>query len=362
MRIKRISAVLTAVCFSAVLLLFCALTFLLPKATVSESERRKLAEMPALSVAALLDGSWFSGMSDYLTDHFALRESWRTVNSLVRTEVLLQSDVNGVFEESGYLFEPIQSLDERAVTQAGEKLQKIMDTWFAEKPVYVAIIPDKADFAEQDLLKIDTGRVVELITKNLDANYIDISSTLELSDYYRTDTHWRQECLGDTAAALITGMGGAYQQPDFSWNAVEDFYGVLWGRYAMPLFGETLLYGTNEATENAVVKYLDHPGYSTVYVPKTDSPDKYDLFLSGAASVIEIENPEAETDEHLVLFRDSFGSSLAPWLLTYYEKITMIDIRYISSEKIGEYTALETADAVLFLYSTAILNTGGILK
>ena len=84
-------------------------------------------------------------------------------------------------------------------------------------------------------------------------------------------------------------------------------------------------------------------------------------------------NENAATDKHLILFRDSFGSSLAPWLLTQYEKITIIDIRYATSEDLREhetlahldlsrYADLESADEVLFLYSTSILNTGGILK
>ena len=125
MRIKRISMVVTTALFLALILLFCALTILLPKKTVSESERRKLAQMPALSVETLLDGSYFDSLSDYITDHFALRESFRTVNSAVRTGVLLQQDVNGVFEENGYLFEPVKAVDERAVMQAAEKLQNI---------------------------------------------------------------------------------------------------------------------------------------------------------------------------------------------------------------------------------------------
>jgi len=115
-------------------------------------------------------------------------------------------------------------------------------------------------------------------------------------------------------------------------------------------------------TESAVVRDLAHPGVSTVYVPDTESLDRYDVFLSGATPIIEVTNTQTDNGKHLVLFRDSFGSSIAPWLLTAYEKITIIDIRYVSSAILGEQTELSTADEVLFLYSTAILNTGGILK
>lgn len=362
MKIKRISMILTAILFSAMLLVFCLLTIFLPKKTISESERRKLAKLPEFSLASLLDRAYFDGLSDYITDHFALREEFRTMNAAVRTDILRQPDVNGVFEENGYLFEPKWPPDPRAVTLAAEKMQNITDTYFAGKPVYFSIIPDKSDFAQQASLRLDTENVVQMVSEHFTGQYIDITDTLELSDYYRTDTHWRQEHLEDTVSKLVSGMGGTLEDTNFEFQTVEPFYGVLWGRYAMPLPAETIVYGTNEATENAVVRYLDHPDTNTVYLPEITSPDKYDLFLSGASSLIEIESPAAKNDRHLVLFRDSFGSSLAPWLLTQYGKITIIDIRYIASSEIGKYADLKTADEVLFLYSTSILNTGGILK
>ena len=41
------------------------------------------------------------------------------------------------------------------------------------------------------------------------AEYIDIFDTLSLDMYYRTDTHWRQETLGETAAAVAAAMGAS---------------------------------------------------------------------------------------------------------------------------------------------------------
>ena len=39
------------------------------------------------------------------------------------------------------------------------------------------------------------------------AQYIDIFGDLELSDYYRTDAHWRQEQITDVARHLAGAMG-----------------------------------------------------------------------------------------------------------------------------------------------------------
>lgn len=64
--------------------------------------------------------------------------------------------------------------------------------------------------------------------------------------------------------------------------------------------------------------------------------------------------------KELLLFRDSFGSSIAPLLLENYSKITLIDLRYISQEVLENYIEFNEQD-VLFLYSTLVLNQN-ILK
>ena len=89
--------------------------------------------------------------------------------------------------------------------------------------------------------------------------------------------------------------------------------------------------------------------------------DPYEIFLSGAISLLSIHNPRAETKRELVLFRDSFGSSIAPLLVDGYSKVTLIDIRYIDSSYAETMVDFENAD-VLFLYSTSVLNHSETLK
>ena len=87
----------------------------------------------------------------------------------------------------------------------------------------------------------------------------------------------------------------------------------------------------------------------------------YEVFLSGPKSVQKIVNPMCETDKKLIIFRDSFGSSIAPLLISGYSEITLVDIRYISSGLIGKMVDFENAQ-VLFLYSTSVLNNSETLK
>jgi len=94
---------------------------------------------------------------------------------------------------------------------------------------------------------------------------------------------------------------------------------------------------------------------------KLTSLDSYDVFLSGPSSYIEIENRSVTDGSTLILFRDSFGSSIAPLLTPYYNKIIMVDLRYMDFKFVKEKLNFKDAD-VLFLYSTLIINSSDILK
>lgn len=77
--------------------------------------------------------------------------------------------------------------------------------------------------------------------------------------------------------------------------------------------------------------------------------------MSGATPIIEIANDNAKADKELIIFRDSFGSSLAPLLIENYKKITLVDTRYIKPELLEEYVKFENQD-ILFIYNILVLN------
>ena len=104
------------------------------------------------------------------------------------------------------------------------------------------------------------------------------------------------------------------------------------------------------------------PVYDTVRV---SGVDPYDMFLRGPQPLIIIEN-ETAPDRELYLFRDSFGSSLAPLLAEAYSKITVIDLRYINLQLLHmpELFGFEFTPGsdVLFIFSSQIFNNPSILQ
>ena len=114
--------------------------------------------------------------------------------------------------------------------------------------------------------------------------------------------------------------------------------------------------------ENCIVYDYENRAENKIYdMEKTTGNDMYEIFQGGSKSLISIENPNAKTDRELVMFRDSFGSSIAPLLAEDYAKITLVDIRYLPVERIGNYINFKDQD-VLFLYSTSVLNHSETLK
>ena len=85
------------------------------------------------------------------------------------------------------------------------------------------------------------------------------------------------------------------------------------------------------------------------------------MFLSGPLSLVTIENPKCISGKELIIFRDSFASSIAPLLAEGYTKITLADIRYLRSDFLDRFIAFKDQD-VLFLYSTLVLNNSKSLS
>lgn len=368
-KIKNIAVVVTV----AVFVLLCSLgLLLLPKESFSESERRSLATLPELNVDNILSGKYANEFETYTLDHFPLRDEFRTLKAVTENYVFAKKDNGGLYISGGYISKLEYPMDDEMIDYAGDKFVSIKEKYFPDSDrVYLSIVPDKNKFLAESggYLSIDYDKLVSDIREKTDAadiEYIDIFPLLSIEDYYRTDTHWREEKITDVADRILETMGAS---PTGEFTAKESeypFYGVYHGQAALPVEPDTLKYLTNDVLDACKVEVVGAKGNGTdrIYnLTKASGRDPYEVFLSGAQAIITIENPsyEGEDARELVVFRDSFGSSLAPLLTGSYSKVTLVDIRYIDSSFLSNYVDFEGAD-ILFVYSTIVLNTAKILK
>lgn len=362
---KKIRAIGAGI-LAAVWLGLCAFAWLQPANERSDSERRKLAQLPKLTVGALLDGSYMEKFADYAVDQFPLRDSFRTLKALFQQKVLLQRDNNGYFVYDGYIVKQTYPLSEGSVTHAVSVMQSLYDTYLADTGcnLYLSVVPDKGYYV-QGYPAMDYTALQTRLEQDLNwADRIDITDTLELSDYYRTDTHWRQERLMETAAKLCDAMAAEPpRQQDFTQTKVQQpFYGVYYGHAALPMEPEELYLLESDVLRSCVLTDLSTGKQLPLYdESKLTGADMYEVYLSGNQPLLRLENPNATTDRELVIFRDSFGSAIAPLLMSGYRSVTLVDVRYMNPQMIGDYVKFDSQD-VLFLYSTLVLNESATLR
>lgn len=354
---KRKASIATAAVFLAMLFGFSLLHLALPDREVSRSERRRLAQLPPLS-------SGFSDkLEEYMLDQFPLREQLRTVNSLVRLYGLGQADIHGIYLQGGGAFRMDGPLQEKQVRHAAAVFSAVQEKYFPSLPAHYVIVPDKNAKAETSRPRLDTETMRGIVREALPGmTEIDIWDLLSADDYYKTDPHWRQERLLPVAAAICEALG-ADAPGTFTKKTLSPFYGAYYGQAALPMAPDTLTYLESADTKAAEVTGPELDGVQPVYRPELlDGTDGYDVFLSGAQAVLTVTSPNVHNGRHLVLFRDSFGSSLAPLLLGSFERITLVDLRYISAARLTDYADLSDATDVLYLCSTAVWNNGGTLR
>lgn len=333
---------------------------------VSRAERRKLANLPAASVSDVLNGSWSKSFDSYTADQFPARDGFRTINALVRTMLLGQKDIGGLYMQGPVVFKSDYPLQPKNIERFIKKTNSVYTDYIKGKAenYYAAVIPDKSYFDSSDRLKTDAGEVARRFAAGLEgAKYIDIFPGLNLESYYKTDTHWSQEKLFDTMGILGAEMGfSPPNQGDYSQKSLEPFYGVYWGQSALNPQPDRLVYMTSKWTESAVVENMDKPDFKSVYdLEAFSGMDGYELFLSGGTPFTKITSPSSQGEKELIIFRDSFGSSIAPLFLEEYRSVTLVDLRYFSSSLIPQYLDF-TAKDVLVLYSSLILNSNIQLK
>ena len=350
---------------AAVLLLVVGLTvtgILLPDQQISAAERRNLAQFPSVSVSSVLDKSFSEDFESYSQDQFPFREWFRRVRALTNRLVFHLQDDNGIYIEDGCAAKIEYPLNEASVSYAASRFSYVYERYLKDtgSAVYVSVVPDKGYFlaGKHGAPAMDDRQLAALLAEAMPfASYVDLMPVLSPEDYYATDIHWRQEKILPAAKKLLEGMEAEKADSTYTVRKASDaFYGVYCGQTALPLQPDALYYLDSDALSACTVWDGEEQKKIPVYdLAQAEGQDPYSMFLGGSKSLLTIENPRAASDRELVLFRDSFGSSIAPLLAEGYAKITLIDIRYLSPEMLDRFVTFDGQD-VLFLYSASVLN------
>ncbi len=332
--------------------------------TFSEMENRMLAGKPAFSAERLWSGEFMSDFENYVTDQFVARDSFIKMKSA--GEYIFGKKINnGVYYgKEGYLAEQMLSLNAEQLDKNINAIRKYSQVTDAN--VMFALIPGSVDINRDKLPSnipdVNQKEAIGRIYGELDdtqVKCIDIYSTLrDNSDkalFYRTDHHWTSLGAYYGYRALCNEMEiEAVPLSSYYENVkANDFYGTLYSKtgafWVKPDFIST--YVDEKGIE--VLKYDGNTQtLGKLYEEKMlEKKDKYSMFLGGNQPLAVISTEHVDLPKLLVI-RDSYFDSLAPFLTEHFSQIHVVDFRY-NRGNVEKYIKDNGIENVLIIYSLA---------
>ncbi len=345
--------------------LFFILNIALPDVEFSQQENRYLRQVPPFTLKALFSGDFTEEFETYTTDQFAFRDAWTTLKA--RCELLSgKKENNGVYYcGNGVLINRFTAPEDEVIDQNMDYINSLADS--VSIPVYFGLIPGAAEIQSSLLPEkapCDSQQaVIDRAYSRADLPTVDIASVLrdhaEEYIFYHTDHHWTSLGAYYGYEALCSAMGlPAPSLSDYERRTVtEEFYGTIYSAsgfsWVEPDEMETFVPDTGSVT------VTDYSGATITHKPMYETSaltvkDKYSMFLGGNTPLISLETDNG--GPRLLIVRDSYSDSLAPFLTKNFSRIDLVDLRYFH-QSLANYIGENDFDAVLVLYSVDNFST-----
>lgn len=329
----------------------------LPDKAFSELENRALQQQPAFTASALLAGTLADETERYLADQFILRDECVEAKT-VMDAIAGRKEFNGVYYAGGRLMERVDEPDETKLAANITAVRKLAAA--TDVPVTLALVPTAADVYQDTLPagapSADQQALLARISRETGVPAADLAAPLRRHRdeyiFYRTDHHWTSLGAYYGAEALLDSLGQTIAPLDsFQPERVsENFNGTLYSssgvRTVKPDAIDIYVPQGNAEVESWR-SGAPEPGalYDRSYL---DQKDQYSMFLGGnqPLAVIRTGNPGGR----LLLVRDSYADSLAPFLIAHFSEIHLFDARYFK-QPISAYIAQNEIDQTVLLFS-----------
>lgn len=370
---KKYSIFLTAL-FCGFLGLFLIWHLALPDKDFSPNENRYLSQLPTPTfdfdlgdfltsqpqTGTFFTGEFMEDFESYVNDQFPLRDGWIGMKAACE-KLSGKLSNNGVYfgTDGQMLIADYPEPDTRQVEKnlgyvsaLGEKL---------EIPVYFSLIPGKTH-VYSDLLPAgapvgDQREIMDLASQTPNVSWIELDGKRygdwnRLLDYYNTDHHWTTHGAFNGYMALMEGMGLEGRPLDTLTTVSEDFYGTTWskaGAYWYP--PDAIDIAVPEDGVTVTNNFTGTPTQGKLYnYDKLEQKDKYPFFLGGNQPLCVIDSEKDGARGKLLILRDSFSDTLAPFLTQNFAQVHLLDLRYYKAS-IAQYVVQNQIDQVLVLYS-----------
>lgn len=324
----------------------------LPDRDKSETENRTLAQFPEFSWEALVDGSYTESVEEYFSDQFPLRDRWMVLKA--RTEQLLgKREFNGIYLCDDTLISKVEVPADGLVEKNLSYIDRLKEK--TEIHVTFGVIPSAAEVWKD---KLPTGAQSWDQTDLLAQSDVDFQSVLaEHADepiFYRTDHHWTSLGAFYGANALLEHLGkDPLKESNFTLEIASDaFCGTLYSQSGIHwIEPDTLEFWVDEDSLQVTSWRTGKEESSALYDRSyLDVKDKYSAFLGGNQPLCVIKNQNVTDGSKLLVVRDSYADSMAPFLAQQFSEVHLVDLRYYRFP-VSVYAADNGINEIAVIYS-----------
>ena len=375
---------------------FAILFWVLPDKEKSVDENRVLATFPEFTLDGFLHGGFTEDVGTFMADQFPCRNFFVGLKGLSETVQLKGQNNDIIVGKDDYLIARFDYPDEGTLNTNLSSAAKFIEIAEANGlNCTTAFAGRKMDVATEKLPELYgsyySDRIFNILSekcKEEGIDYIDLRAALSEIEaegeelYYMTDHHWRSLGAYYAYCKIAESMGiTPYKLSDFDIEtASEEFFGTTWSSAGVKWTDpDSIEYFRWEGDENLTLR-IENPAYKyedCEYIKENgktyavfkgcyvremlSEKDKYASFLGGNNNsyvevTMETDGKERET---IVLLRDSFSDSLAPFLARHFDLI-LLDLRTSAPDTIG--LCLEKGiDNVLLIYNMESLTTSADL-
>lgn len=344
-----------------------------PKPDYSSSEKRYLQKFPEVTAEKLLSGDFGSEFETFFADRFPQRNTWVGLNAYT---ALAEGNngASGVYNcKNGYLINKPVSTESNLDKNIGAvaDFAKSIDT-----PTTVMLVPSTG-YIVDDVLptfhdKYNDDEDISKISSTLSKDkigFVDLREPFKSEYkngsqlYYKTDHHWTTKGAYTGYQELCKVLGiTPIDDSTLKKDSYPDFYGTTYsssGFWLTPSDNIEIWNNPKNSDRNISVKITEGANIKTsgsmYFTDHLKEDDKYPVFIDGNHALTEITNTNAKNGT-ILLIKDSFSHSLAPFLAENYSKVVLVDLRYYK-ESVSDLVTTYNPEQVVVLYGIDNLAT-----
>lgn len=351
---------ITTVAFVLIIAIFSLGSLIAPDRSFSENENRGLQRFPKLSLSSVIRGKTQSLINDYASDQLIFRDGLITLKTCLQYWGGKRDIGNTYIGKGGQYIDKLleSNLDDKIFTNnvnAITQFSTIVNQNLTATNLYLLPIPTSAVsvgntlpigaelFSQED--RIDSLKQIENV------NYVDIYSVFKASNkqlYYKTDPHWTADGAYLAYAEFCKSANLTAAEYDNHTTGSDSFRGTLYSKAPLPFapYDTVLLYNESDA-KNYTVSIGGNETKGIYDIGYLEKKDKYSVFLGGNQPFVTVSGGKGTG--HLLLIRDSFASSMLPYLMENYESVSLLDTRYYTGSVTQLLNDTQFTDIVVML-------------